>query len=188
MQPNVRPTSPSCECEVQSLSDAPPGHHTAPLAMRWRPAADWSATTTMSSTTAMSSDVKSEKAERRSSSQRRQEPTSDVAELHRRLAEDPRFNPPTPSPWKRAALVVLVVVLFWLGITMRKQMAKQPEVIYATRSVLVHPIASLLQLTWLVLTFRYSKEHKFRPAASPVITERLPDGRLRVRGAAPTFR
>ena len=33
---------------------------------------------------------------------------------------------------------------------------------------------------------RYSKEHKFRPAASPVITETLKDGRTRIRGGAPT--
>lgn len=35
---------------------------------------------------------------------------------------------------------------------------------------------------------RYSKDFKFRPAASPVITEKLQDGRTRVRGAAPTMR
>lgn len=34
--------------------------------------------------------------------------------------------------------------------------------------------------------YRYSKDHKFRPAASPVITETLRDGRVRVRGAHPT--
>ncbi|KAJ7209069.1 hypothetical protein B0H12DRAFT_425322 [Mycena haematopus] len=33
---------------------------------------------------------------------------------------------------------------------------------------------------------RYSKEFKYRPAASPIITETLKDGRVRVRGAAPT--
>lgn len=33
---------------------------------------------------------------------------------------------------------------------------------------------------------RYSKEYKFRPAASPIITERLKDGRTRLRGAQPT--
>ena len=84
----------------------------------------------------MTSSVKSEKAERRPTG--RLEPTSDVAELHRRLAEDPRFNPPTPSVWKRVALVVLVVFLFWVGISMRKQMsqAKSPEILYASRSVL----------------------------------------------------
>jgi hypothetical protein len=37
------------------------------------------------------------------------------------------------------------------------------------------------------ITFRYSKEFKFRPAASPVITERLKDGRVRLRGAQPTL-
>lgn len=30
----------------------------------------------------------------------------------------------------------------------------------------------------------YSEEHKYRPAASPVITETLKDGRLRIRGAS----
>ena len=33
---------------------------------------------------------------------------------------------------------------------------------------------------------RYSKEHKFRPAASPVITETLKDGRTRLRGSYAT--
>jgi hypothetical protein len=32
---------------------------------------------------------------------------------------------------------------------------------------------------------RYSKEFKFRPAASPIITETLKDGRIRLRGALP---
>ena len=32
---------------------------------------------------------------------------------------------------------------------------------------------------------RYSKDYKFRPAASPVITEYLKDGRMRLRGALP---
>ncbi|KAJ6479562.1 hypothetical protein C8R45DRAFT_793729, partial [Mycena sanguinolenta] len=32
----------------------------------------------------------------------------------------------------------------------------------------------------------YSKEYKYRPAASPIITETLKDGRLRGYGAAPT--
>ncbi|TXT05931.1 hypothetical protein VHUM_03692 [Vanrija humicola] len=41
---------------------------------------------------------------------------------------------------------------------------KEPEVIYATR---------------------YSDEFKYRPASSPVITEHLKDGRIRIRGASP---
>jgi hypothetical protein len=32
---------------------------------------------------------------------------------------------------------------------------------------------------------RYSKDFKYRPAASPVITEALPDGKKRLRGARP---
>jgi hypothetical protein len=38
----------------------------------------------------------------------------------------------------------------------------------------------------MTLHGRYSKEHKFRPAASPVITHTLKDGRIRVHGAGPT--
>ncbi|KAJ7064041.1 hypothetical protein C8F01DRAFT_1367463 [Mycena amicta] len=38
----------------------------------------------------------------------------------------------------------------------------------------------------VVYANRYSNDFKFRPAASPVITETLKDGRTRVRGAAPT--
>lgn len=33
------------------------------------------------------------------------------------------------------------------------------------------------------LPSRYSREHKYRPAASPVVTEVLKDGRIRLRGA-----
>jgi hypothetical protein len=32
---------------------------------------------------------------------------------------DPRFNPPTPSAWKRAALLLFIVFLFWLSVRMR---------------------------------------------------------------------
>lgn len=35
---------------------------------------------------------------------------------------------------------------------------------------------------------RYSKQHKYRPAASPVVYEKLKDGRMRVRGAPPSYR
>ncbi|KAG5637527.1 hypothetical protein H0H81_004223 [Sphagnurus paluster] len=38
----------------------------------------------------------------------------------------------------------------------------------------------------VIYASRYSKEHKFRPAASPIITETLKDGRIRIRGAGPT--
>ncbi|KAF5344814.1 hypothetical protein D9756_011089 [Leucocoprinus leucothites] len=89
---------------------------------------------------------------------------SDNEEEHQ---EDTRFNPAPPSPWKRLGLIILVCLLFYFGFTMRTTLLKtnKPEVIYASR---------------------YSKEHKFRPAASPVITETLKDGRTRIRGAYPT--
>jgi len=37
----------------------------------------------------------------------------------------------------------------------------------------------------LTLFVSYSEEFKYRPAASPVITEYLKDGRIRLRGASP---
>jgi hypothetical protein len=48
----------------------------------------------------------------------------------------------------------------------------------------------LLGSSLLFITYRkiadnsYSEEYKYRPAASPVITETLKDGRLRIRGAS----
>ncbi|PIL32353.1 hypothetical protein GSI_05599 [Ganoderma sinense ZZ0214-1] len=99
----------------------------------------------------------------------REEPTSDVRELHRRLAQDPRFNPPTPSPWKRIALIVFLISLLYLGLKLRlnaiQKLETEPSVVHANR---------------------YSKDFKYRPAASPIITERLKDGRTRLRGAVPT--
>jgi len=95
------------------------------------------------------------------------EPTSDVGELTRRLQADPRFNPPTPSVWKRVALVVVVFVLFWLAFSMRAPLQREQRVVHAQR---------------------YSNEFKYRPAASPIVTEKLKDGRQRIRGAQPTFR
>ncbi|KAF9459778.1 hypothetical protein BDZ94DRAFT_1267344 [Collybia nuda] len=81
---------------------------------------------------------------------------------------DPRFNQPAPSPFKRTALIFFTIFLFWVAFSMRRSLwegKKAPKVIYASR---------------------YSKEHKFRPAASPIITETLKDGRIRIRGAGPT--
>ncbi|KAK7042735.1 casein kinase I isoform alpha, partial [Favolaschia claudopus] len=78
---------------------------------------------------------------------------------------DPRFAQPTPSAWKRAALLLLIVFCFWLAFQLKTARPGKPKVVHANR---------------------YSKEFKFRPAASPIITETLKDGRLRVRGGAPT--
>ncbi|KAI0256102.1 hypothetical protein BJV78DRAFT_1112551, partial [Lactifluus subvellereus] len=85
---------------------------------------------------------------------------------HRQLAQDPRFNPPAPSWWKRTLLILFIVVMFWLYFSLRASMQKgaQSQVVHAQR---------------------YSKQYKYRPAASPVISEKLKDGRTRIRGAVP---
>ena len=64
----------------------------------------------------------------------RAQPTSDINELHRRLHEDPRFNPPTPSPWKRLSLIIVVFILFWVAYSIKPQKpeAKVP-VVHANR-------------------------------------------------------
>ncbi|KAG6835850.1 hypothetical protein H0H93_013960, partial [Arthromyces matolae] len=49
---------------------------------------------------------------------------------------DPRFNPPTPSPFKRLALLVFVLLLFWFAFTLRASLWKgnrEAKVIYANR-------------------------------------------------------
>ncbi|KAF9068667.1 hypothetical protein BDP27DRAFT_1448196 [Rhodocollybia butyracea] len=82
--------------------------------------------------------------------------------------EDTRFRQPTPSPLKRVLLLLFIGFLFWFAFVLgraRILRSKKPEIVYANR---------------------YSAEHKFRPAASPIITETLKDGRLRIRGAGPT--
>lgn len=44
------------------------------------------------------------------------------------------------------------------------------------------PRAVISSLLISPLFHRYSKKFKFRPAASPIVTQKLPDGRTRVRG------
>ncbi|KAF8900278.1 hypothetical protein CPB84DRAFT_1709090 [Gymnopilus junonius] len=82
--------------------------------------------------------------------------------------EDPRFIRPSPFPLKRLALVIFLAYLFWHGFQVCPPLLegkKDSKVIYASR---------------------YSKDHLFRPAASPVVTETLRNGRIRIRGALPT--
>jgi hypothetical protein len=104
---------------------------------------------------------------------------------------DSRFSPPPPSPLKRFFLLVSVALLLWVGFQMRSGMLeakRKPKVIHASR--LVHSYQVLVMSGWnitiLIFPPRYSKDYKFRPAASPIITETLKDGRLRLRGALPT--
>ncbi|CCM06607.1 uncharacterized protein FIBRA_08886 [Fibroporia radiculosa] len=86
--------------------------------------------------------------------------TSDINRLQR-----PRENDIRPSLWKRIVVILTLTALFLLALTIRARLNRPPRVIYASR---------------------YSKEHKYRPAASPIITETLKDGRIRLRGAMPT--
>ncbi|WVQ84320.1 hypothetical protein IAT38_006472 [Cryptococcus sp. DSM 104549] len=81
---------------------------------------------------------------------------------HLRRTTEAEFNRPPPPWWQRALLIVAVIAMGWLAVWLGGR-SRQPEVIYASR---------------------YSDEYKYRPAASPVITETLPDGRLRIRGAS----
>jgi len=73
---------------------------------------------------------------------------------------------PPPSRMRRVVLLLLAALALWLAFAVQKHRARkaQPEIIYASR---------------------YSKEFKHRPAASPIITETLKDGRIRLRGAMP---
>lgn len=107
----------------------------------------------------------------------------DVGVLTDRLNQDPRFNPPPPSKWKRAALVFVLVILFWFALATRGRMNRKPTVVYADR----YALDSLRRITADPYDRRrYSKDYKYRPAASPIITEVLKDGRTRLRGAMPT--
>ncbi|KDQ10961.1 hypothetical protein BOTBODRAFT_35729 [Botryobasidium botryosum FD-172 SS1] len=63
--------------------------------------------------------------------------------------------------WKRVLVILFFAVLVALAYLIRSAGPPEPEIIYADR---------------------YSKEHKYRPAASPIITETLKDGRIRIRG------
>ncbi|KAF8896921.1 hypothetical protein CPB85DRAFT_1328504 [Mucidula mucida] len=86
--------------------------------------------------------------------------------LRRQYPIDSRFHQPTPAPWKRVALIAFVGVMFWLAFSMRKKAwERKNKVVFAKR---------------------YSEQFKFRPAASPIITEALKGGGTKLRGALPT--
>ena len=54
---------------------------------------------------------------------------------------DPRFNPPAPSPLKRAGLLLFIAVLVWIAFYMRSgllEAKRKPQIIYASRSVAAH--------------------------------------------------
>jgi hypothetical protein len=56
---------------------------------------------------------------------------------HIQLAQDQRFNPPTPSWWKRALLILFIISMFWLYFSLRVSMQKaaEPKFIHTQRCV-----------------------------------------------------
>ena len=99
---------------------------------------------------------------------------------------DPKFTQPTVSRFKRTFLLIFFAVLCWLAFSSVLHTNRKPKVIHASRSVNVFVMDSVSDASLLKLrSQRYSKDYKFRPAASPVITETLKDGRTRLRGALP---
>jgi len=113
---------------------------------------------------------------------------------HIQLSQDPRFSPPTPAWWKRALVILFIISMFWLYFSLRASMQRgaeeDPQTIHALRCV-YNEISVFFRVLVDGAYFRrrrYSKQHKYRPAASPIVYEKLKDGRTRVRGAAPSFR
>ncbi|CAE6398638.1 unnamed protein product [Rhizoctonia solani] len=67
------------------------------------------------------------------------------------------------SAFRRVVMIPVLVFMMYLLFKSYTWMAtpKKPEIIYADR---------------------YSHEYKFRPAASPIITEKLKNGKILIRG------
>jgi hypothetical protein len=104
--------------------------------------------------------------------------------------------------WCRAGILTILVVFaayVWLSWTdpdqvEMRQMAwdaamekiRGKQVVHAQRSVTSSFLANISTFFLIVdgeFGFcRYSEQYRFRPAASPIITETLPDGRKKVRG------
>jgi len=91
------------------------------------------------------------------------EPEADETRTH---AQSSSELPSGTGHRKIATIIAIIAILLGLLISTHQNAQSKPKVIYAKR---------------------YSKEHRFRPAASPIITETLKDGRIRIRGAEPTM-
>lgn len=96
---------------------------------------------------------------------------------------DARQSQPPVSRLKRTYLFIFCAILSWLAYSNVLDTNRKPKVIHASRSVMF--FESLRRYLIQPCSKRYSKDYKFRPAASPVITETLKDGRMRLRGALP---
>jgi hypothetical protein len=70
----------------------------------------------------------------RASAEKRALAAAQLREQERALAADPRFNPEAPSVWKRVALILFLIFMFWLAVRMRlAQVPSQANVVYADR-------------------------------------------------------
>ncbi|PVF95355.1 hypothetical protein CPB86DRAFT_875747, partial [Serendipita vermifera] len=88
-----------------------------------------------------------------------------------------RANKPG-GQWCKAAfytIVIVIVAYFWLSWTDPDQIALRQHAWDAAME--------RIRGKQVVHANRYSNEFRFRPAASPIITETLPDGRTKLRGA-----
>lgn len=93
-----------------------------------------------------------------------------------------------PSRWRRLLVIIGMLVVFWLISSIRSAQKAPPKIVHASRYVQFLGYLDANNLSHSLSFTRYSKEYRFRPAASPIITEQLKDGRTRIRGAEPTFR
>ncbi len=74
---------------------------------------------------------------------------------HHQLAQDPRFNPPTPPWWKRALIILFIVLMFWLYFSLRASMQRAAELdtVHAQRCVCITYFPPPLQLLIFCLVF-----------------------------------
>ncbi|RXW15152.1 hypothetical protein EST38_g10701 [Candolleomyces aberdarensis] len=131
--------------------------------------------------------------------------TSQTPAQRRSRARRDRYNDDTEasSTRRRFLFIACFFVAIWLAYSVhlhRARKAKRSNIIYASRYVQIYmppgaqlmidsfspsSIVHVFAYGMTTTTHSYSKEHKYRPAASPVITETLKDGRIRLRGATP---
>lgn len=95
---------------------------------------------------------------------------------------DAKFTQPPVSRFKRTSLLLICAILCLLAYSNVLHTKRNPKIIHASRPVMFWVLSKLADKN---LSNRYSKDYKFRPAASPVVTETLRDGRVRLRGALP---
>ncbi|KAG8757190.1 hypothetical protein FRC14_002282 [Serendipita sp. 396] len=91
-----------------------------------------------------------------------------------------RHRQKTGTPWCKAAIytfIILILAYFWLSWT-------DPDQI-ALRKHAWDKAMERIRGKQVIYSSRYSKQYKYRPAASPVVTETLSDGRTKIHGGRP---